>query len=320
MIGGSENKWSDWDCCPFGMEVEEYSFNGDDHRYGFNGEEKADEVAQGVYDLGARHYDARIGRMFSPDPREAEYPWQSTYAYYANNPVNIVDVNGEGDNENTYNAPVRRNTNFNGPFKTRWDFASEGDVNTAFSNDNSTPGFIGPAGTTQQMQIFWNPDVTAKNGNKGAYMWQKPTLQNVPQPPLVNQQPNQRNTVIRRNPDGDGINASANTNANTIQNSMQNFQQNTQLAVQQANPNSQVNTNITSVNITANNAGQQNAQNVVSILQQNNPNIQVNLNIDPNYVPPARADGNETVQDFGVQYNVNSQIVTPQAPAQQLVF
>lgn len=66
------------------------------YRYGFNSEEKIDEWNEGNYDLGARFYDVRLGRMFSSDPKEAAYPWQSTYAYNSNSPIWIVDVNGEG--------------------------------------------------------------------------------------------------------------------------------------------------------------------------------------------------------------------------------
>lgn len=68
------------------------------YRYGFNGEELIDEQAgEGmVYDLGARFYDARLGRMFSLDQLMIEYPWQSPYTYCYNNPIWILDVKGMG--------------------------------------------------------------------------------------------------------------------------------------------------------------------------------------------------------------------------------
>ena len=49
-----------------------------------------------AYDLGARFYDARLGRMFSIDPLAAQYPWQSPYAYCNNSPVSCVDIKGMG--------------------------------------------------------------------------------------------------------------------------------------------------------------------------------------------------------------------------------
>ena len=59
------------------------------------------------YDLGARMYDPRTGRMRSRDPREGEYAWQSTYAYYANSPIKQIDYNGEGGFKYpvSFNAP-----------------------------------------------------------------------------------------------------------------------------------------------------------------------------------------------------------------------
>ncbi len=70
-----------------------------DYRYGYNGKEKENELyGEGnAYDLGARMYSSRLGKMFSPDPRESDYSWQSSYAYYGNSPIVQLDYNGEGD-------------------------------------------------------------------------------------------------------------------------------------------------------------------------------------------------------------------------------
>jgi RHS repeat-associated protein len=85
------------DYSAFGAPMVGRGFNSPSYRYGFNGKENEDEINEGALDLGARIYDARIGRMFSRDPRESEYPWQSTYAYYGNSPVSTIDVDGMGD-------------------------------------------------------------------------------------------------------------------------------------------------------------------------------------------------------------------------------
>src|SRR5690606_8891020 len=39
----------------------------------------------------------RLGKMFSPDPRALEYPWQTSYAYHRNSPIIIIDFLGGGD-------------------------------------------------------------------------------------------------------------------------------------------------------------------------------------------------------------------------------
>jgi hypothetical protein len=38
-----------------------------------------------------------LAKIISPDPRETNYPWQSTYAYYSNSPIAVVDFMGLGD-------------------------------------------------------------------------------------------------------------------------------------------------------------------------------------------------------------------------------
>ena len=68
-----------------------------DYRYGFNGMESDNEVkGEGnSYDFGARIYDSRVGRWLSGDPLESKYPFVSTYSYCLNNPVVLIDPNGE---------------------------------------------------------------------------------------------------------------------------------------------------------------------------------------------------------------------------------
>ncbi len=88
------------DYYPFGSPMSKRSVFDYKLKYGFNSAEKHNELdnLDGLdYDLGARFYSSKLGRMFSPDPRESDYPWQSTYAYFSNSPISQVDFNGEGD-------------------------------------------------------------------------------------------------------------------------------------------------------------------------------------------------------------------------------
>ncbi|MDP2176228.1 MAG: RHS repeat-associated core domain-containing protein [Bacteroidota bacterium] len=75
------------------------SVNGKRYRYGFNGKEKDNETyGEGnAYDFGARIYDSRLGRFLSSDPKEMEYPWQSTFAYFKNCPISTIDFEGMGE-------------------------------------------------------------------------------------------------------------------------------------------------------------------------------------------------------------------------------
>jgi hypothetical protein len=75
--------------------------DGGNYRYKWNGTEAIKELygEDEGYDLGSRIFHALIARQLSPDPREAEYPWQSTYAYYANSPIWKIDYKGEGNGD-----------------------------------------------------------------------------------------------------------------------------------------------------------------------------------------------------------------------------
>ena len=67
------------------------------YRYFFNGQEADNEVfGEGaLHAFEYRMHDTRIGRFWSVDPMSDKYPSLSPYVYCANNPVKLVDPNGE---------------------------------------------------------------------------------------------------------------------------------------------------------------------------------------------------------------------------------
>lgn len=66
-------------------------------RHGFNGKEQDKEIkGEGnSYDFGARIYDPRIVRWSSVDPLTRKYADVSPYVAFANNPIIIIDPDGE---------------------------------------------------------------------------------------------------------------------------------------------------------------------------------------------------------------------------------
>ena len=72
-------------------------FNTPTYRYGFNGKEKEDEIANtdgADLDFGARIYDARLGRWMACDPIAYKYPDMSPYSFVLNNPIRYIDPDG----------------------------------------------------------------------------------------------------------------------------------------------------------------------------------------------------------------------------------
>ena len=69
---------------------------GNDYRFGFNGQEKDDEIYGEGKSLSFefRNYDSRIGRFWSVDPLVGSYPWNSPYAFAENTPIWARELEG----------------------------------------------------------------------------------------------------------------------------------------------------------------------------------------------------------------------------------
>lgn len=82
----------------FGAPMPGRNYSSASYRYGFNGQEKVDEVhgnSGDAYDFGARIYDARLGRWLSSDPFTNKFLNVSPYSFADNSPIVAVDINGD---------------------------------------------------------------------------------------------------------------------------------------------------------------------------------------------------------------------------------
>mgnify|MGYP000681116197 CR=1 FL=1 len=111
----STTKKMDVNYYPFGSLMPGRNYSSADYRYGFGGHEKDDEIKSSgnSYDFGARMYDPRIGKWFSTDPFEKSYVPISPYAFALNNPIKLIDEDGnvvtdENGNPVTISAPVEQ--------------------------------------------------------------------------------------------------------------------------------------------------------------------------------------------------------------------
>ena len=82
------------DYYPFGMEIAGRSFSSVAYRFGFNGQQKVDEIA-GFGNINTAmfwEYDTRIGRRWNQDPVVKR--WESPYACFNENPIWYMDPLG----------------------------------------------------------------------------------------------------------------------------------------------------------------------------------------------------------------------------------
>ncbi len=82
------------DYYPFGMLLPNRHESSNEYRYGFNGQEKDDEIAGegNSYTAEFWQYDPRIGRRWNIDPIVKTH--ESPYVAFANNPIWFSDVDG----------------------------------------------------------------------------------------------------------------------------------------------------------------------------------------------------------------------------------
>ena len=68
------------------------------YRYGFQGQEKDDEIkgAGNSLNYTFRMHDPRVGRFFATDPLEKVFTDISPYSFSANNPILFIDNYGAG--------------------------------------------------------------------------------------------------------------------------------------------------------------------------------------------------------------------------------
>jgi RHS repeat-associated protein len=67
--------------------------NTESYRFGFQSQEKDDDIAQGLYTAQYWEYDSRIGRRWNTDPKPN--PSISNYACFGNNPIYNIDILGD---------------------------------------------------------------------------------------------------------------------------------------------------------------------------------------------------------------------------------
>lgn len=81
---------------PFGMLVPNRHASSSAYRYGFQGQEKDDELKGEGNSLNYkfRMHDPRVGRFFAVDPLASKYPFFSPYSFGANRVIDRIELEG----------------------------------------------------------------------------------------------------------------------------------------------------------------------------------------------------------------------------------
>lgn len=84
------------DYYPYGMQMPGRYQSSDIYRYGFQGQEKDDEVKGEGNSVNYKYrmHDPRIGRFFAVDPLASKYPHNSPYAFSENKVIHMVELEG----------------------------------------------------------------------------------------------------------------------------------------------------------------------------------------------------------------------------------
>jgi RHS repeat-associated protein len=86
---------NNYDAFGYGLDGVYMNHSNPDNLYQYNGKEKNDDHGIGMYDYGARWYDASIGRFSTIDRFSEKYFVLTPYQYGANNPIRYIDYNGD---------------------------------------------------------------------------------------------------------------------------------------------------------------------------------------------------------------------------------
>ncbi|GHT17526.1 hypothetical protein FACS189429_1800 [Bacteroidia bacterium] len=155
---------------PFGEVFIEERNNKWNTPYLFNAKELDEET--GLYYYGARYYDPRVSLWLSADPMQEKYPNVSTYAYCLQNPIMLIDPDGNEvipglDTENSSNYAIIQASN-------EMRLQEDPNVIHIYAHGNSTGmTFVTGSGESKKETRIENTQQFIEFLNENSELWKK---------------------------------------------------------------------------------------------------------------------------------------------------
>jgi RHS repeat-associated protein len=158
-----------YDAFGYGLDGVYMNHSNPDNLYQYNGKELNNDHSIGMYDYGARWYDAGVGRFNTIDRYALKFPFFSSYQYGGNNPIKFIDINGDSIFVNNVGTITRNdytdNSVFlqqNGQLSFIGTLGGQIDANNIFTN-------LLEQNTKEAKDIYWPFTFYNKVRNKGKY-------------------------------------------------------------------------------------------------------------------------------------------------------
>ena len=174
---------------PFGMQMPNRNGSTGEYRYGFQGQEKDDEIKGDGNSINYKYrmHDPRTGRFYSVDPLASDYSYNSPYVFSENRVIDGVELEGleflsateslifmmNGElflKTENFGWPVSfdKSTHHqfaNSRYGPAWGLISAGYDKALIVKDYS-PEYFGPNGLTTEQKLNTNRRTTNQSGGK----------------------------------------------------------------------------------------------------------------------------------------------------------
>ncbi|QLE02545.1 hypothetical protein HX109_13610 [Galbibacter sp. BG1] len=137
---------------PFGMLQPNRTFNNPRYRYGFQGQEKDDDLKGDGNSVNYKYrmHDPRVGRFFAVDPLFKDYPYYTPFSFSGNKLIGYIELEGLEE------ARINQAIDWNTAIKMAGDKATINEIQEKYEYIH---GFTSRAANTRLFKSFFKSDL-----------------------------------------------------------------------------------------------------------------------------------------------------------------